>query len=817
MRTFAITLAAIIAIALAAVPAAPQLGSDVPSDAQLVLQRATEAGCTSPTSCPSGPEHVFNAGIFDIGAPPAGTMFTPATRVPREQFGVVGPFLLNNGLTAQDLNNLVFPDATPSEKAQLVEGLQFFTMFHTAAQGLGPLNNQPACIGCHLNAAEAVQSKGLLQGQGCLAGSARCTNVSNVTRAGRATPTNFAFTSLDPATGGGRPPDHLDALFNTGKTAAFTTFGDFAPNHADAASNPTGLGFYDPLDGLTANLVTGQTSPPFGGLVQHVRPAVDACLPKPLSPVEFDANLNGALGLPMVFRRSVGERAGPPYIGRGLMEAVPTGAILANAVNAPNPEPRRANGPLGTFPDFTCSATGCIAGTANMIPRTFAVNANGTVTGFVGGVGRFGLRANGVEIMQFVVGGLQGELSFTSLLNPTEITFPSLFPGRTTAATEPLQCALALSETGGQPPSVLPPPLTPGPVDLAQLEVHLSTPFSVRNFLRNTAPPEFGDALLRVLRLPEPTQPLPGASADAKVQRGAELFGIDLVAFAHRTVGGAMTAGGDGRDDQAIHQTDRKLNCVGCHTPIHKTGQSPAEVGPEHLSYVWAPIFSDLLLHHMPVIDAERVTSNGLPRAVIVIPRLSMNATAQNDDGSDRWGHGHRRVVDTFDLPRNLADDTFSNFKASAEGSEFRTPPLMGLGRIGPPFLHDGRVFLSRDTVHGTLPGTAPAGTVTTNRDVTNAPLVVRSLDEAILAAIELHDLPAPDDPRTPRTPGAGCPVPPEATNVSYGSSPQDVICPPYDSATSQTNRSDAREVMRRFRELSPEDQQAVIEFLKQL
>ena len=59
--------------------------------------------------------------------------------------------------------------------------------------------------------------------------------------------------------------------------------------------------------------------------------------------------------------------------------------------------------------------------------------------------------------------------------------------------------------------------------------------------------------------------------------------------------------------------------------------------------------------------------------------------------------------------------------------------------------------------------------------------------------------------------------MPPGTTNVSYGSSPQDVICPPYDTATSQTNRSDAREVIYRFRQLSPEDQQAVIEFLKQL
>jgi hypothetical protein len=43
------------------------------------------------------------------------------------------------------------------------------------------------------------------------------------------------------------------------------------------------------------------------------------------------------------------------------------------------------------------------------------------------------------------------------------------------------------------------------------------------------------------------------------------------------------------------------------------------------------------------------------------------------------------------------------------------------------------------------------------------------------------------------------------------------VICPPYNSATSQTNRSDAAEVIYRFRQLRRDDQQAVIEFLKQL
>ena len=114
-------------------------------------------------------------------------------------------------------------------------------------------------------------------------------------------------------------------------------------------------------------------------------------------------------------------------------------------------------------------------------------------------------------------------------------------------------------------------------------------------------------------------------------------------------------------------------------------------------------------------------------------------------------------------------------------------------------------------------PGWCDTGTVTTNRGLTNAPLVVRDVDDTLLATIKLHDLPAPDDRKTPQTPGAGCPVPPEPTNVAYGPSPQDVICPPYASATSQTNRSDSREVILRFRELAPEDQQALIEFLKQL
>jgi hypothetical protein len=297
------------------------------------------------------------------------------------------------------------------------------------------------------------------------------------------------------------------------------------------------------------------------------------------------------------------------------------------------------------------------------------------------------------------------------------------------------------------------------------------------------------------------------------VRRGAELFGIDLTAFADRMIPGRMPpSGNDGLDPNAINQADRKLNCVGCHIPVQRTGQSPADVGAEHLSFVWAPIFSDLLLHKMPVIDAERFSER--PRNPLLVPRSAQLPHGQ--DSSDPPNPAFQ-TFQTFDLTRSFADDAFSNAKGSAVGREFRTAPLMGLGRMGPPFLHDARVYLSALTV-----GSTPAGTVTTNNHFTNAPLVVLSLEDAIKAAIELHDLPAPDDqktpnPKSPRGLGAGCPVPSDQTNVNYGASPKDVICPAYDSPASQANRSDAREVVRRFRALSVEDQQALIEFLKQL
>lgn len=714
-----------------------QLGSNTPTDADLQAQRAREL-----------------AREFVVAEPSPDTVLRPVQRVPRERFGVVGPLPLQ----LRDLDALVYPDATSAERKALLEGMVFFTTRHTPEVGAGPVANQPFCQGCHRSSDEAIRGAGLV-----------VDHVSLVSRGARSTPTNFRFTSGN-ATTGGRPPDHLDAINDTGRTEAFTIFGDY--------SDETNI--FDPLDGSTSTIVfnprTGSTDTvpisgqQFGGFVQHVRPSIPECLPNRLPTIAEDENLgvtDPVTGLSeRGFRRAVGERAAPPYIGRGLMEAIPTQDLLDLA---DPPDRRGANSSLNDPEVFRCKGD-CITGRPNEIP------ARG---GFVGGVGRFGLRANGVEILQFVTGGLQGELGFTSLLNNNEPNF---------------EVSPALDNSGCRDTRI------PDP------EVHLSTPFSERNFIRMTAPPEFGNTLVAVLKaLPlsgDPSESRPTDRASGTVERGAQLFGIDLVAFANRMIPGRMPEGGDdGRDPHAINQEDRLVGCVGCHTPIQRTGRSPAvgrdfQVVGRHVSFVWAPIFADLLLHEGPVIDAERFATT--PRDPLLISRP--------DDG---------RMFNTFDLPRNLADDAFSSQQATAFGPDFRTAPLMGMGRMGPPFLHDARVYLSRLTRDR-----FPASTVMTNSEVTNAPLVVRTVDDAIRAAIELHDLPAPDDEKTPSVPGAGCPVPPRGrvgTNVNYGQSPADVICPPYDSRLSQTHRSEAREVIRRFRALSPADQQALIDFLKEL
>lgn len=672
------------------------------------------AGCAQKGSITDTLQTIQDRDLSAIAGATDASKLRPVERVPRAQFAEVGPAPLGAG----DTQFFVYPSADAGERDSLMEGMVFFTTEHTAAEGLGPVNNQKRCMGCHLSADEAVP--GLLQ------------RSSHISRAARSTPTNFRFTSYNPATGGGRAADHLDALNNTGKTAAFTIFGDFSPSG----------GTFEPLLN-------------FNGFVQHTRPSLPACRPDPILPVEVDPVLRGgidpATGLsPIGLRRAVGERAGPPYIGRGLMEAIPSASIAAN--DDPS-DSRDHNSSLRVIvPRFEECPNDCISGRHN---------ENTSNQAFVGGdpvvrLGRFGLRAAGPTILQFITGGIQGELGFTTELTPNEPNNPANIgvPGCEDTVPDP--------------------------------EIPVTAVLSCRQFVRLTAPPEFGDALLAVLRAGDPNAPQTGLPG--QVQRGAQLFGIDLVGFANRMIPNRLAVGAsDGRDPNAINQADRGLNCAGCHTPVHATGESPSKIGGRHLSNVWAPIFSDLLLHEGPEVTPERIAST--PRDPVVMVRGGFN---------------------TLDLPRNLVDDALIGLQGIANGKEFRTPPLMGIGKVGPPFLHDARVYLSRDTRDS-----FPAGTVYSDATVTNAPLVVRSFDDALRAVIELHDLPPPDDARTPA--GGGCPVPPGRRLAEVRYSGPDDICPPYASALSQRNRSEAREVIRRFRALTPADQQALLEFLKQL
>ena len=86
------TLTVATAIALFASPVSAQVvGSDSPSDADLMAQRDVERGVD-----PALP----GSGIFDIAVPPDETLLKPVSRVPRDKYGVVGSL----PLTLSDLD-----------------------------------------------------------------------------------------------------------------------------------------------------------------------------------------------------------------------------------------------------------------------------------------------------------------------------------------------------------------------------------------------------------------------------------------------------------------------------------------------------------------------------------------------------------------------------------------------------------------------------------------------------------------------------------------------------------------------------------------
>jgi len=604
------------------------------------------AGCGKEGNLTERVSTVQDRDLSGIAGPRSGQA-TAAARVPRDRYG-----------TARTLEALAFPDLNDEERRAIEPALTFFVTEHTAEEGIGPIFNQNRCLGCHLNAQDIPAATGLL------------TVATPASRAGRTGPTDQStITTTNP------PP-----------TAAFTLFGDFSP----------ASGGFDPLS-------------IFGGPIQHVRATGD-CQADVIPPESVDPNLQGGIDpvtgtSQLGFRRAQGERAAPPYIGRGLMEAIFAGDIVAGD------DPNDASNSLSTLlppPGPECPAD-CISGRHN---------ENSAAVAFIGGdpvirVARFGLRAAGPTLFQFMIGGTQGELGMTSPFAPIEQNN---------------------NQNVGRNCDIAPDP-----------ELKAEDIMGLRNLIRLISLPDVDSRLL------EAPATSPGA---ADIQAGAELFGVDLVAFRSRMIPGATPVGA-GPDAERGMAADRKLNCVGCHFPIATTGTSPSQVGARHLSNKYFPLFSDLLLHDM-----------GLIR------------------------QGHNDVVPprpSLELSRNLADFALPG-QGSASGKEWRTPPLMGIGRVGPPFLHDSRVFLNP---------AQPARTVASDSERTNYPLIVVDAETALTAAIELHDLPDP---------APGCP--------QAGALPNDT-CP----ALGETGglRSEARLSMQKWRRLSPRQQLQVILFLKSL
>jgi hypothetical protein len=492
--------------------------------------------------------------------------------------------------------------------------------------------------------------------------------------------------------------DDITNEYGNPPTAAFTLYGDYSPAN----------GSFTPLS-------------EFGGPLQHDH-AVGMCDINSIPPLSMDPYLAGGIDpvtqvSTLGEKRAVGERAAPPYIGRGLMEAVYYGDIAANEdiydfTKKPSTLPPQ--------PDPAICPGDCISGRHNQGRAS---------DGFVGGdpiirLGRFGLRGAGPTLLQFDVGGTQGEIGLTSPFAPTEqpdVDNPNL------------QCDF-----------------------VADPEITTDDVLHIRDMERNIAPPRQADALYEN----------PPVSQDAiDVQAGAKLFGVDVAAFTSRMTPGATFVGwGDPDSDQGIF-VDRQLQCATCHIPILRTGTSPAQIGAEHFSDRWAPIFSDMLIHKGPELPPGRLSW--------YIP-----------------GNISRNLADYAVPPANTG---------VAEGNEFRTPPLMGLGLVGPPFMHDARVYLNV-TGAGSYPlefPNPPASTVFTSADTGTEVLEITTFELAILAAIEVHDLPAPPDNDYSK-----CPKVPAA----------DDIC----SRASQY-RGEARNTMEKFHALTRAQQMQVVKFLEAL
>ncbi len=597
--------------------------------------------------------------------------------------------------------------------------LQFFATPHTDAEGVGPLFNQRACIGCHNSSTQNQMNhaKGHVTDP-ALAG----VNVQNtpVSRGGRQGLTDYALITKS----AGNPP-----------TVAFTLYGDYYP--ANGAFDPLAI---------------------FGGPLEHDF-AIGDCAINDIPALNIDPNLQGGVdpvtGLsPLGARRAMGERAAPPYVARGLMEAIYFGDLVANE----DPfDTKDTTSSLPPKPDPDVCPNDCISGRHN---------ESSAAASFVGGdplirVGRFGLRGAGTTLLQFDVGGTQGEIGLTSPFSPFE---------QPNVDTVDPTC-----NSGGPTPNIT----------AARVE-------STRDMIRNIAPPMHASTLYEN----------PPTSADAKaVQAGATLFGLDLDAFRARMTRDDVDPSKFSDATNHALAKDRQLGCATCHIPVFRTGVSPAAIGgQENLSNRWAPIFSDLLIHQDPEVPYYFEKQWDLAH-----PRMIDPATCKPGPCDPT-----KTVAAPFPIAgnvnRSLTDYAIvPSVTGLAEGNEFRTPPLMGLGRVGPPFMHDARVYLNiigGDSYPGQPPNPAAEMTFTSADEGTTLKQIT-TMDLAVLAAIEIHDLPAP-----PMNPGTQAPDYTLCPNVLTTLD----IC-----SRASPYRSEARNTMEKFRALTSAQQLTVVKFLEAL
>ncbi|MCA9577699.1 MAG: di-heme oxidoredictase family protein [Polyangiales bacterium] len=600
--------------------------------------------------------------LSGIAGPSDPSRLQPLERIPRDVFGSA------NTADALTFSTLGREGRALFDMDDRGSPLSFFNTEQTPRDGLGPVFNQARCLGCHQNSDDLADALGDSTG---------VTTVSTpASRAGRTGVTDHDAVSVS------NPPP----------TAAFTLFGDF-----DTA---TGEFF-----GLQA----------FGGPVRHVQATgecqIDGILPESADP--FLASPNRV--------RAVAERAGPPYLGRGVIEAIYEEDIRA-LQDAEDADTFASS--LAPPPGPDCRGD-CITGRINQNRASNAIQGGDTVTR----LSRFGLRAAGPTLVQFMVGGSQGELGMTSPLSPQEPSNP---------VNVGLRC-----DTSPDP------------------ELTVPRILALRAMIRLIGVPDFDPALL--------------ASPDSdpralEVREGARLFGLDLDAFRTRMTPGMAPAGLSEDAEHGI-AADRGLGCVSCHTPVQRTGASPASIGADELSHRWAPVFSDLLIHDMGRVPADL----GADELAAWTPAF---------EGIDR----------------NLADFALPG-QGLAQGPEWRTAPMMGIGRIGPPFLHDGRVFLNPDEPAFFYYGSRTAdeaGIALVDRRV---PIV--TLEQAFQAAIELHDLPQPPD-------------------FDLNGVPDYDVCPPVPDARDVCSRdsafrSEARNVMEKWHALTDAQQRAVVRFLMAL